>query len=102
MELRVGEKYRIRLADIAVSHPQISVRLAGDSGLVSWRPLAKDGFALLASQAQSRPSQTRISSGETADFELVPERSGELVLTIPGPVPAAPPLGSVRLRVLPR
>ena len=101
MELRVGEKYRIRIADIAVNHPLISVRLAGDSGLVSWRPLAKDGFALSAAQVRSQPSLTRISSGETMDFELVPERPGELVLTIPGPVPTAPPLGSVRLRVVP-
>lgn len=102
VELRVGETYRIRIADIAVNHPEISVRVSGDSGLVSWRPVAKDGFALPASQAKSQPSTTPISSGETADFELVPERTGELVLTIPGLTPVAPPLATVRLRVLPR
>ena len=99
--LHAGEKYRLRIADIAVNNSLMSVRLTGDSAQVAWRPLAKDGFALPASQTQRRPAVTPISSGETADFELVPARPGELVLSIFGPVAGLPPAGSVRLRVLP-
>ena len=100
IELRVGERYRIRLADIAVFLPNPLFRIVHDSGAVSWRPLAKDGFPLPASRTRLQPAQTNLASGETADFELVPDRPGELLLHV-GP-PNQPPLGTARLRVVPR
>ncbi|MFN8573060.1 MAG: multicopper oxidase domain-containing protein [Gemmatimonadaceae bacterium] len=87
--LQVGTKYRLRIGDIAVYNQELFVRLRRDSSVVSWRPLAKDGFTLPASQATARPSEFRIASGETADFELTPDMPGELALEIatkfPGP-----------------
>jgi hypothetical protein len=62
--------------------PQPPVR---HSTLVSWRPIAKDGFSLPPAQATVRPSIVNLPPGETADFEFTPERPGEVVLQI-GPL----------------
>lgn len=96
-ELEVGKTYRLRIADIAVFRQALSVRLVRDSALVSWRPIAKDGFTLPEAQATMRPSVVNLPSGETADFEFTPDRPGELVLEVGTPVGA--PQGAVRLRV---
>jgi FtsP/CotA-like multicopper oxidase with cupredoxin domain len=81
-ELQVGRTYRLRFADIAVYRLSLLVRLMRDSTLVSWRPIAKDGFTLPPSQATIRPSIVNLPPGETADFEFTPDRSGEVVLEI--------------------
>ena len=97
-ELEVGTTYRIRIADISVFRGAMDVRLMRDSALLSWRPIAKDGFTLPASQATMRPSVANVPSGETADFEFTPDRAGELQLEI-----GASPVNVttiVRLRVL--
>jgi FtsP/CotA-like multicopper oxidase with cupredoxin domain len=78
--LRVGRKYRLRLADIAVFRMALNIRLVRDSTVLEWRPIAKDGFALPAAQAVLRPSIVNLPSGETADFEFLPDRPGEVVL----------------------
>jgi manganese oxidase len=108
-ELTVGTTYRLRIADIAVFRHSLWVRVRRDSSLVSWRAVAKDGFTLPASQARVGPSAARVTSGETADFELTPDKPGELTLEIgmPAPTPASlqDPLanlqvqGTVRFRV---
>jgi hypothetical protein len=100
VELRAGERYRIRIADIAVNHPRVTVRILRESSPVTWRSLAKDGFPLPASRAVPGPSQMNISSGETADFEFVPDTPGELLFEV-RPAPTQPLLGTVRLRVSP-
>jgi FtsP/CotA-like multicopper oxidase with cupredoxin domain len=81
-ELRVGSTYRIRVADIAIYQQNLMVRLVRDSSVLTWRAVAKDGFTLPPQQATLRPSNTRVSSGETADFELTPEVPGNLNLEI--------------------
>jgi len=81
----VGRTYRLRFADIAVYRLSLLVRLVRDSTLVSWRPIAKDGFSLPPAQATVRPSIVNLPPGETADFEFTPERAGEVVLQI-GPL----------------
>jgi uncharacterized cupredoxin-like copper-binding protein len=92
-ELRVGTTYRLRLADIAVFQHSLLVRVKRDSSLVSWRAVAKDGFTLPASQATTQASVVRVTSGETADFELTPDTPGELTLevAVPAPGPQSPP-----------
>ena len=92
INLTAGERYRIRLADIAVFHLGTTFRLTREGTPVQWRPLAKDGFALPASRAGSRAAVTPVASGETADFELVPEQPGELVLSV-----AATPFPTARI-----
>jgi len=83
--LRVGSTYRIRVADIAGDRSTMLVRVVQDSSLASWRPVAKDAFALPATQATMRPSIARVGSGETADFEFTPTKSGELLLEVGSP-----------------
>jgi len=81
-DLRVRTTYRIRVADIAIYHQHLSVRLVRDSSVMTWRAVAKDGFTLPQQQATVGPSATYVGSGETADFELTPAASGELRLEI--------------------
>jgi FtsP/CotA-like multicopper oxidase with cupredoxin domain len=79
-ELHVGTTYRFRVADIAVARSALRARAVRDSSMMSWRPVAKDGFTLPAAQATVRPSDARVASGETADFEFTPDRAGEVAL----------------------
>ncbi|PYO05272.1 MAG: hypothetical protein DMD30_14320 [Gemmatimonadetes bacterium] len=70
------------MADIAIYHQHLSVRLVRDSSVLTWRAVAKDGFTLPPQQATVRPSATYVGSGETADFELTPDAPGDLRLEI--------------------
>jgi hypothetical protein len=49
-----------------------------DTLLVRWRPVAKDGADLPARDRAPRPARQVLGMGETYDFELVPERRGDL------------------------
>jgi hypothetical protein len=103
VELRAGSTYRIRVANIAGDRGTLLVRVMQDSTVTSWRPVAKDGFALPPSQATTRAGIARVATGETADFELTPATSGDLRLEI-GPPKLAGGIqveGAVRLRVSP-
>ena len=101
VNLHPGSTYRIRVANIASDRGNLLVRVVRDSTLESWRPVAKDGFALPVNQATTRPSIARVVTGETADFELTPTTSAELRLEIGSPNPAGgiQVEGTVRLRV---
>jgi len=81
-QLEVGRTYRLGIADIAVFRQLLRVQLVRDSSLLSWRPIAKDGFTLPPAQATVRPSVVNLPSGETADFEFTPDRPGELALEL--------------------
>ena len=102
--LEVGTTYRIRIADLAVYRPNLRVRLVRDSSLVSWRPVAKDGFTLPAAQSMMQPSVGAASSGETADFEFTPEQPGDFTLEMVSPFGAVGVqlAGAIRLRVKPK
>jgi hypothetical protein len=78
------------------------VTLVRDQAPVTWRPVAKDGFALPESQATLRPAVARLASGETMDFTFTPDAPGDLTLESRlGPTGQGAVLGSVRLRVRP-
>jgi FtsP/CotA-like multicopper oxidase with cupredoxin domain len=79
-ELRAGGTYRIRVGNLATFRPLLVARVRRDSSVVSWRPVAKDGFTLPAGQATVRPASGRVSSGETEDFSFTPDTPGELRL----------------------
>lgn len=96
-EMRVGQTYRFRIADIAVFRLAVPVRLMRDSTLLSWRAVAKDGFTLPPSQATLRASVANVLPGETADFEFTPDRPGDLLLVVGAP--NRTPEASMRLRV---
>jgi FtsP/CotA-like multicopper oxidase with cupredoxin domain len=80
--LRVGTTYRIRVADAAIYHQHVSVRLVRDSTVQTWRPVAKDGFTLPQQQAMVQSSATFVASGETEDFEFTPDAPEDLKLEI--------------------
>jgi hypothetical protein len=80
--LRVGTTYRIRIADAAIYHQHVSVRLVRDSAVQTWHAVAKDGFTLPPQQATVQPSAVFVASGETEDFEFTPRAPEELTLDI--------------------
>jgi FtsP/CotA-like multicopper oxidase with cupredoxin domain len=79
--LRTGERYRLRIVDIHTGRPSMVARVLRDSTLVTWSPLAKDGMDVPAGAAP-RPAAQQMGTGETYDFELVPDRPGELRFTV--------------------
>jgi FtsP/CotA-like multicopper oxidase with cupredoxin domain len=97
LELRVGERYRLRIVDIHTFRPSMIVSLLRDSSLTTWRALAKDGMDLPPARATSRPARQQMGNGETYDFELVPEAPGDLRFMINAA--AGPLLASMIVRV---
>jgi hypothetical protein len=89
MTLKAGVTYRFRLFNLAGDSPlQVSMN-SGDSA-VQWRPVAKDGYPLQASQAVPRAAVLVFDPGEIYDFEVTPTTTGELTLKF-GQVPPPPP-----------
>ncbi|HEU4631657.1 MAG TPA: multicopper oxidase domain-containing protein [Gemmatimonadaceae bacterium] len=87
IELRAGVRYRLRLINIHTDDP-VALTLTDEHGPVAWRPIAKDGADLPASQATARPAELRFLPGEIHDVEFVPRAAGTLRLTY-----RTPPLG---------
>ncbi len=78
LEMRVGERYRLRIANITVQNPNLQFQLRRDSTVLTWRPIAKDGFDLPAVQATPAPATQSVSNGEILDVEVVPDRVGPM------------------------
>jgi FtsP/CotA-like multicopper oxidase with cupredoxin domain len=78
IEMKVGERYRLRFVDIHVFRPSMRMRLLTAEGPLTWRAVAKDGMDLPADQAIAGPSQIQMGNGETYDFEFVPDTAREL------------------------
>lgn len=92
MNLRAGTRYRLRLFNLAGDEPlQVSLN-AGDT-LISWRPVAKDGYPLPPSQSAPRAAVLVFEPGEIYDFEYTPAGAEELTLKF-GPVPPPPAVPS--------
>ncbi|MDB4881678.1 MAG: multicopper oxidase type 3 [Gemmatimonadetes bacterium] len=82
LELRAGERYRLRFVDVHTFRPSMIARLLRDSTLLTWRAVAKDGMPLPAERATTRASIQQMGNGETYDFELAPTAPADLRLTI--------------------
>jgi FtsP/CotA-like multicopper oxidase with cupredoxin domain len=95
-QLRAGEHYRLRFADMQTGRPSLVARIVSDSGIVTWRAIAKDGMDLPADQATTRIARQQMGNGETYDFEFIP-RPGDLRLTVSSA--AGVVLASMPLRV---
>jgi FtsP/CotA-like multicopper oxidase with cupredoxin domain len=78
LDLRVGQRYRLRLVDIHTYRPSMIARLVRDSTPVAWRAVAKDGMDLPSDQATTRPAVQQMGNGETYDFELTPTAAEDL------------------------
>jgi manganese oxidase len=79
VNLRAGQRYRIRLINIAATLP-LTFSVLKDTIPVKWRAVAKDGADLPPGQARWRPARLTIGVGEAYDFELTPESAGDLRL----------------------
>jgi FtsP/CotA-like multicopper oxidase with cupredoxin domain len=97
LDLRVGERYRLRLVNVHPYRPSMITRLMRDSALVEWRAVAKDGMDLPPQRATVRPAMQQLGNGETYDFEFAPTAPGDLRFTVTSAVGA--PLAAVPVRV---
>ena len=82
LQLRVGERYRLRIVDVHTYRPSMIVRLVRDSTPVTWRAVAKDGMELPPDRATTRRAVQQMGNGETYDFELIPTEPADLRLTV--------------------
>jgi FtsP/CotA-like multicopper oxidase with cupredoxin domain len=96
-DMRVGQRYRLRLVNIHTYRPSMIARLMRDSTLLEWRAIAKDGRDLPPEQATMRPAQQQTGNGETYDFEFTPTAPGDLRFTMSSAVGAR--LVSMPIRV---
>jgi FtsP/CotA-like multicopper oxidase with cupredoxin domain len=81
-DMRVGERYRLRLVNIHTVRPSMIARLMQDSTVLTWRGIAKDGMDLPADQATMRRAEQQSGNGETYDFEFVPSTPGDVRFTV--------------------
>jgi FtsP/CotA-like multicopper oxidase with cupredoxin domain len=70
---RAGVAHRIRVINITAGD-LLTMELHDAAGIVRWRPIAKDGADLPASQATERPARLQVTAGETWDFMWTPRR----------------------------
>ena len=90
--MHVGRTAKLRLLNLSTTDavPLFSLTarmdsiatIVRDTMLVSWRPVAKDGFDIPASMQTLRPARQLVSIGETYDFEYTPASKGTLQLEI--------------------
>ena len=81
-EMRVGQRYRLRLVNIHTSRPSMIARLMRDTTVLTWRAIAKDGMALPNDLATVRPASQQSGNGEVYDFEFMPTEPGDIKFTI--------------------
>ena len=82
LDMKVGERYRLRFINIHVFRPSMRMRLLRGDTLLAWRAIAKDGMDLPPDQAQTGPSEIQMGNGETYHFEFSPNAAGDLRLDI--------------------
>jgi len=81
--LKLGSKYRLRFINIGTNDSDASVLLVDNKAQpIQWRAVAKDGWTLPPAQATMRVAIQPITVGETYDFELVPDHSGDFRLQV--------------------
>ena len=76
-----GQRYRLRFININANNTTI-VKLTQKGVPVSWKSLAKEGADLPPEQTRTAPATLLIAPGETYDFEVRPERDGDMELTL--------------------
>lgn len=92
MDLKAGTQYRFRVLNLAGDFPLFFSFDNGDAP-VTWRAVAKDGYALPDAQSTERPARFLSDPGEIFDFSYRPSAPGELALRFgpPPPPPGSPP-----------
>jgi FtsP/CotA-like multicopper oxidase with cupredoxin domain len=80
--MRAGVPNRLRLINITALNDNLQAFLVDRGEQTTWKPLAKDGATLPASQTAPRPARQLVTVGETYDFEIQPARSQGLWLEV--------------------
>lgn len=84
MELKVGTTYRFRMINIR-AEGGVTMSLQDGETPVEWKMVARDGADLPASQLKTGPARWGFASGQIADFEFTPTKSGRLLLKFSEP-----------------
>jgi FtsP/CotA-like multicopper oxidase with cupredoxin domain len=82
LDMRVGDRYRLRFINIHVFRPSMRMRLLNGDTLATWRAVAKDGMDLPLDQSVTGPAEVQMGNGETYDFEYSPTAAGNIHLDI--------------------
>ena len=82
LNMKVGDRYRLRFINIHVFRPSMRMRLLNGDKLVTWRGVAKDGMNLPPDQSIAGPAEIQMGNGETYDFEFSPTAPGDIRLDI--------------------
>jgi FtsP/CotA-like multicopper oxidase with cupredoxin domain len=77
-EMRVGQRYRLRLINIHTNRPAMRIRLLQGENLLRWRIVAKDGMDLPADQLRDSTAEIQMGNGETYDVEYQPTVAGDI------------------------
>jgi FtsP/CotA-like multicopper oxidase with cupredoxin domain len=83
--LRAGRTYRLRIINIVPENPPVDVSLTLGGSPITWRPIAKDGADLPEGRRALAPARLTIAVGETYDFEVRPDATGDLSLEVVRP-----------------
>jgi Putative multicopper oxidases len=75
-----GKTHRMRIVNIGAA-AIFNFILRRDTTVMTWRPIAKDGFDLPESSRTIGPARRPVSAGETFDAEWTPPEKGEYLLT---------------------
>jgi manganese oxidase len=73
--------HRFRIVNIGAAL-RLNFTLLRDSTVMTWHPLAKDGFELTQYAQTLRPASQLVSVGETFDAEWKPPQKGDYVMTM--------------------
>ncbi len=82
LNMKVGERYRLRFINIHVFRPSMRMRLLSGDTLLTWRGVAKDGMDLPSDQSIMGRAEIQMGNGETYDFEFSPTATGDIRLDI--------------------
>jgi FtsP/CotA-like multicopper oxidase with cupredoxin domain len=81
LSMTVGDTNRLRIVSIH-SDEILEFRLADDSTVARWTPIARDGADLSPALRQSGLATIEMGPGQTADFLYVPQRPGKMLLEV--------------------
>lgn len=76
-----GDTNRLRIVSIH-SDEILKFRLGDDSTVAKWMPVARDGADLPATLRHDVTATIEMGPGQTADFNYVPARAGEMLLEV--------------------
>ena len=81
IHMTVGDTNRLRIVSIH-SDEILAFRLANDSAVVHWTPIARDGADLSPTLRRPELAKIDMGPGQTADFLYVPDRPGQMMLEV--------------------